>query len=88
MPCPKSPHIRKEEAQRRFYWQTGNRPPWLVSTLNRWLTNHGESLWQLSKMAMLTIIACGLLYPFVGGINDNGTHYTLSVDGIPDLEVL
>lgn len=74
-------HIRKEETQRAYYnkqVEDDDRPRshWLkslgqyaVSTLNWHLHRHGESLRQLLKMSALLILGCGVLYPFVGGIN-------------------
>jgi uncharacterized protein YjbI with pentapeptide repeats len=46
---------------------------WTVSRLNWHLHRHGESLRQLLKISALFIIGCGLLYPFIGGINSTNS---------------
>lgn len=73
-------HISKQEAQRRLDRQNGNYGRYTVATLNRLLTNHGESLRHLLYAWTVTIIGAGILYPFVGGISDNGTIYRFHIN--------
>ena len=70
-------HIRKQEAQRYFDRQNGNYGRYTVATLNRWLTNHEESIKQLLLAWTATIVGAGVLYPFVGGVSDEGTIYQI-----------
>lgn len=70
-------HIRKQEAQRYLDRQNGNYGRYTVATLNRWLTNHGESIQRLLLAWTATIVGAGVLYPFVGGISDEGTIYQI-----------
>lgn len=70
-------HICKQEAQRNFDRQNGNYSRYSVATLNRSLTNHGESIQQLLRTWAFIIIGAGILYPFIGGISDNGTIYQI-----------
>jgi uncharacterized protein YjbI with pentapeptide repeats len=46
---------------------------YVVGTTNRYLTYHGESLANILLSAGAIILACGLLYPFVGGIASDST---------------
>lgn len=50
-----------------FRWDTR----YSVSTLQWHLTRHGESLGQIFVSAGVLILACGLLYPFVGGFESS-----------------
>lgn len=70
-------HIRKEEAQRKLDRRQGNWGRYAVATLNRYLTNHGESLKRLLVAWAVPILGAGLLYPFVGGVEDGGTLYQI-----------
>jgi uncharacterized protein YjbI with pentapeptide repeats len=53
---------------------------YVVGTTNRYLTYHGESLANILLSAGAIILACGLLYPFVGGIasDSTGARYELT----------
>jgi hypothetical protein len=84
-------HIRKEEVQRKRHrhkakeafesgaedkaWDHGIQ--YTISTFNRYLTNHGESLAQVAKSSGAVILACAVLYPFFGGVasSSNGNIY-------------
>lgn len=70
-------HICKQEAKRKLDRQDGNYKRYAVATLNRWLTNHGESIERLLRAWVATIIVAGVLYPFVGGVSDNGKIYRI-----------
>lgn len=70
-------HISKQEAQRNLDRENGNYGRYAVATLNRWLTNHGESIQHLLRAWAATIIGAGILYPFVGGVSDNGNTYQI-----------
>ena len=72
-------HIRKEEAQRKRDRREGNWGRYAVATLNRYLTNHGESIKRLLVAWAVTILGAGLLYPFVGGVEDSGTVYLVDL---------
>ncbi|WP_199243643.1 pentapeptide repeat-containing protein [Haloplanus rallus] len=70
-----------------LWWEARHFVSWL-----QWhLTRHGESIKQIFVSAAALIVACGLLYPFVGGFesNSNGTTYRIwdfslgSFRGIP-----
>lgn len=69
-------HFRKEEIQREARLRAGNYSRWLVDTINRWLTGHGESLRNVISASMVVIVLCGLMYPFTGGITRGGTDGT------------
>jgi hypothetical protein len=43
------------------------------------LTRHGESIKQIFASAAALIVACGLLYPFVGGFESNSSGATYRV---------
>jgi hypothetical protein len=80
-------HLKKEEAERKYHRREAERAEadgdhdgaathdrqYFVKTLNRYLTNHGESLARLLSVWGLVILACGLLYPFVGGVGSDST---------------
>lgn len=70
-------HIRKQEAQRARDWENNNYDRYAVATLNKVLTNYGESLKRLVIGWGITILAFGLLYPIVGGVSDYGTVYKI-----------
>ncbi|WP_169315611.1 pentapeptide repeat-containing protein [Halogranum rubrum] len=70
-------HISKQEAQRKLDYRNENYGRYAVATLNRYLTNHGESIQRLLSAWIITIVGAGILYPFVGGIFDDGTLYRL-----------
>lgn len=72
-------HIRKEEAQRKLNYKERNYGRYAVSTLNRYLTKHGESIQQLLIFWAVTIVGSGLLYPFIGGVEDNGAVFKIQV---------
>lgn len=72
-------HISKQEAQRKLDWQNGNYGRFTVGSLNRKLTNHGESLQSLLQAWAATILGAGILYPFVGGVSDNGVVYHIQI---------
>jgi uncharacterized protein YjbI with pentapeptide repeats len=67
-----------------------------VSTLQWHLTRHGESIRQIFVSAGVLVLACGLLYPFVGGFESSSTdtayripltevYQVVSLDGIATL---
>jgi hypothetical protein len=79
-------HLKKEEAEREYHRREAERAEadshydaaahdrqYFVKTLNRYLTNHGESLTRLLSVWSLVILACGFLYPFVGGVGSDST---------------
>jgi hypothetical protein len=90
-------HIRKEEAERSYQKkqiQNGalSDDPWLVllrrfivSSLNWRLHRHGESLTQLLKISVGFIFACGILYPFVGGIGTDHSEGPYRITSISEL---
>lgn len=76
-------HVRKEEAHRQEYRENGEWFQWGVYTLNRYLTNHGESLKHVVAWSVGIIVACGLLYPFTGGIETaNGTNQVAALSDL------
>ena len=76
-------HVAKEEAHRRDYCENGEWFQWGVYTLNRYLTNHGESLKHVVAWSVGIIVACGLLYPFTGGIvTANGTNQVVTLSDL------
>lgn len=76
-------HVRKEEAHRQEYRENGEWFQWGVYTLNRYLTNHGESLKHVVAWSVGIIVACGLLYPFTGGIvTANGTNQVATLSDL------
>ena len=70
-------HIRKEEAHRQLDCKQGNYGRWLVATLNRYITLHGESIQHLLSAWLVTILGFGVLYPFAGGVNDGGEVFQI-----------
>jgi uncharacterized protein YjbI with pentapeptide repeats len=105
-------HVRKEEARRQlsddladndadeaydsFIEMLRRDTRYSVSTLQWHLTRHGESIRQIFVSAGVLILACGLLYPFVGGFESsaNDTAYRIplteayrvfSLDGVATL---
>lgn len=50
-----------------------------VSWLQWHLTRHGESIKQIFVSAAALIVACGLLYPFVGGFESNSSGATYRI---------
>lgn len=81
-------HVRKEEAQRKVqrrktrsaHWSDRakyeNYASYMVASINRWVTYHGESLAHITGWSVTVILLCGILYPFVGGIMDDGQIYS------------
>lgn len=71
-------HIRKEEAKRAYYKEENQYLNYSISTINRWLTRHGEGLGNILVSSIFVILSWGALYPFAGGIRgDNGEIYRL-----------
>ncbi len=50
----------------------GNTVSYLVSTLNRWLTRHGEGLSNILVSSVIVISLWTIMYPFAGGIQGSG----------------
>jgi len=72
-------HLRKQEVQRCQYRNDGNYDRYAVATLNKHLTNYGESLRRLVIGWVVTILGFALLYPVVGGISDDGMVYKIDL---------
>lgn len=72
-------HISKEEARRAYQREQGEYARYAVSTLQWHLSRHGESIKQIFLSAAVLILACGVLYPFVGGFEStsNGEAYRI-----------
>jgi uncharacterized protein YjbI with pentapeptide repeats len=49
---------------------------WTVKTINRYLTNHGESVEYVLRAWAAVIVASALLYPFTGGFASSTTDTT------------
>jgi len=94
-------HIKKEETRRDKYLLETKQTltqreyaeslrhgiQYAISSLNRQLTNHGESLLQVGKSSALTIILCAAVYPFVGGIRSSSQQesYVLSLSRVGNI---
>jgi len=71
-------HYKKEEAKRSYYRKKRNYIKYTISTLNRWLTRHGEGLSNIITASILVIVLGAVFYPFLGGIRgENGVIYSL-----------
>lgn len=83
-------HIRKEEVQRKNHYRESNYSRLAITTINKYLTKHGESLRRLLMCWLLTIITFGILYMLpVGGVEDrvggNNTLTTFKIESIGEL---
>lgn len=72
-------HISKEEARRKYQHESGEYARYAVSTLQWYVTGHGESIPRIFRSAAFLILVCGILYPFAGGFESSstGTAYRL-----------
>lgn len=66
-------HISKEEAQRKYQWESGEYIRSAVSKLQWHVTGHGESIRRIFGSAAILILICGGLYPFAGGFESSST---------------
>lgn len=80
-------HIRAEEAKRQYHLQQKRMGKYGVSTINRYLTLHGESLKHIILWSVGIIFSAGILYPLVGGVEDGDTVYQItSISQLPTAE--
>lgn len=71
-------HVFEKETTRRAYAKDGEWGKYSISTINRLLTNHGESLGRVVGASLVTILTAAIIYPFVGGVEDGGSLYTVN----------
>ncbi|MXV64428.1 hypothetical protein GS429_20625 [Natronorubrum sp. JWXQ-INN-674] len=82
-------HIRKEESKRSYYREADNHLKFIISTINRWLTRHGEGLSNILIASAIVILGWAIIYPFAGGIEgEDGDIYKLQFCTCFDPETL
>ncbi len=70
--------VRGKDARRKQALAEGDTWTWAWLATQRWITGYGESPWRVVATSLAVILAFGLAYPFVGGIEDAGVHYELA----------
>ncbi|NHN57548.1 MULTISPECIES: pentapeptide repeat-containing protein [Halorussus] len=72
---------KRKNVRRREAWEFGPYTRALAQEAWRWTTGYGANPWRVIVTSLLVIVLCGVLYPFVGGIQEatNGTTVTYSV---------
>ncbi|WP_081461395.1 pentapeptide repeat-containing protein [Halalkalicoccus jeotgali] len=72
-------HISKQEVRRKYQYELEDYPQYAISTLQWHVNGHGESIFRIFRSAAILILACGILYPFVGGIGSSSTGTVYSI---------
>ncbi|WP_435364552.1 pentapeptide repeat-containing protein [Haloarchaeobius sp. DYHT-AS-18] len=93
-------HIRKQEAQRKNRHRRAREMNWndrekyllharaKIDWLNYRVSRHGESLGRITATSGLIILGSGLLYPFLGGVEDAGIRYCLLGQACQNTDIL
>lgn len=63
---------RSKDIRRRFNWGEGNYFKALTGEASRLVSGYGNQPWRVVTMALVLMVACGLVYPFLGGLRTTG----------------
>lgn len=61
---------REKDLRRQFHWLRGNYLRAARSEGARWIMGYGRSPWRVLWTSAIVVLACALLFPFVGGLRD------------------
>lgn len=74
---------REKDLRRRYHWHERNYLRALRGEGARWVMGYGRSPWRILATSALVVIACAVLFPFVGALKDTAppesVRYSLSV---------
>lgn len=70
--------VREKDTRRKVAWELGNYLRALKLEGSRWVMLYGTSPWRVIGSSAVLILACALLYPTTGGIQETGAEVAIT----------
>jgi voltage-gated potassium channel Kch len=67
-------YFKEKNMRRRIAWRTGSYRRALKAEGSRWVTGYGMNPWRVIAAAAVVIVACAIIYPVTGGIQETVTQ--------------